>query len=198
MDTKSTTTSASRCFGWLRFARGGLAFLRRLLERRSQGEKSLDALAAIGEDDLHCLSESGQRLRREARRARRTSGWRAAGAGWLSTGAGLFVPATGLAAEQLCRPTLAIAQSRLSETDRATAERRWIARISVDASRCAANADGTFELVLLRLKENAPDLQFRERLQWSSPAVAAELPFSVDEAVERALIENVSPCACAR
>jgi hypothetical protein len=66
--------------------------------------------------------------------------------------------------------------------------------------RCVAlrpGASGSFQLALLRLKENAPDLLFRERLQWSAPTTTAEIPLSTDEAVERSWIEGVSPCLCA-
>jgi hypothetical protein len=180
-----------------RFAADGLGFVRRFLLGRSQPDKSLDALAAIGDDDLHCLSESGQRLRREARRARERRSLCAAGTGWLSATAGLFISTPGVAAEQVCRPALTIPQSRLSEMHPARAERRWTALVSVDAARCAPNASGSFRLMFVRSKENAPDLQFGERLHWSPPAVAAEVPFSADEAVERFWIENVSPCRCA-
>jgi hypothetical protein len=44
-----------------------LGGLRRVLSGRPRPEKSLEALAAIEDDDLCSLSETGQRLRREAR-----------------------------------------------------------------------------------------------------------------------------------
>jgi hypothetical protein len=194
-----TNLPAARRSAWLGFAPNGLDFLRRLLLRRLQSDKSLEALAALGDVDLHCLSESGQTLRREARRAREISRRCAAVAGWLSAGAGLLASGTGLAAEQVCRPAVTIAQARLSDVDGATAARRWTALISIDSSRCAPGASGSFQLVLLRLKENGPDLPFRpfrEGLPWQGPATKAEVPFSADEAVGRAWIEDVSPCAC--
>ncbi len=194
-----TNLPAARRSAWLGFAPNRLDFLRRLLPRRLQSDKSLEALAALGDVDLHCLSESGQTLRREARRAREISRRCAAVAGWLSAGAGLLASGTGLAAEQVCRPAVTIAQARLSDVDGATAARSWTALISIDSSRCAPGASGSFQLVLLRLKENGPDLPFRpfrEGLQWQGPATKAEVPFSADEAVGRAWIEDVSPCAC--
>jgi hypothetical protein len=35
--------------------------------------------------------------------------------------------------------------------------------VSVDATRCAANATGHFEIVFSRLKEIGPDIEFREQ-----------------------------------
>ena len=149
-----TNLPAARRSAWLGFAPNGLDFLRRLLLRRLQSDKSLEALAALGDVDLHCLSESGQTLRREARRAREISRRCAAVAGWLSAGAGLLASGTGLAAEQVCRPAVTIAQARLSDVDGATAARSWTALISIDSSRCPG-ASGSFQLVLLRLKKTA-------------------------------------------
>ena len=37
---------------------------------RGPGDRSLDALARLHDSELYCLSETGQRLRREARRPR--------------------------------------------------------------------------------------------------------------------------------
>jgi hypothetical protein len=116
-----TDSPRARRSAWLEFAADGLGFLRRLLPGRLQSDKSLEALAALGEDDVHCLSESGQRLRREARRARGRSRSHAAGTGWLSATVGLAVPGTGLASEQVCRPPQTVAQARLSNVHRATA-----------------------------------------------------------------------------
>jgi hypothetical protein len=90
-----------------------------------------------------------------------------------------------------------IAQAQLSEVDHSTAERRWTALLSVDASRCVPGASGSFQLALLRLKKNPPDLALRERVAWQRPTATAEVPFAADEAVGPAWIEEVSPCACA-
>jgi hypothetical protein len=123
---------------WFGFAVDGLGFLRRALLKRLQPDKSLEALAELGEDDLPCLSESGQSLRREARRARDLSRRCAAGAGWLSAGAGLLASGTGLAAAQVCRPAVTIEQARLSAVDSATAARRDCAHFD----RCLALCPG--------------------------------------------------------
>jgi hypothetical protein len=46
-----------------------LRFLRLAARRGRRLDKSLEALAAVGNDELDGLSETGQRLRREARRS---------------------------------------------------------------------------------------------------------------------------------
>jgi hypothetical protein len=61
-----------------------------------------------------------------------------------------------------------------------------------------------FEIVLRRLSENAPDLEFRKQFIWSvpssvwqaSPSVGVGLAFAADEAVEQYRIENITPCVC--
>ena len=71
------TNYGARRSGWLGFAANGLGFLRRLLLRRLQSDKSLEALAALGDVDLHCLSELVRPRRRvfrsEAERGGRSS-----------------------------------------------------------------------------------------------------------------------------
>lgn len=101
------------------------------------------------------------------------------------------------AAQQACSPALTIKNPHLSEAQGSTSERRWNAVVSVDAAGCAPNAIGRFELVFSRLKENGPELQFRERLLWGPLSIAVDVAFAADEAVERAWIENVTPCPCA-
>jgi curli biogenesis system outer membrane secretion channel CsgG len=102
-----------------------------------------------------------------------------------------------VSAQPLCTPALTIARTHLSEIRKPASERTWTAAVAVDASRCASPASGTFDLVVSRLKENAPEARFRERFVWRAPAVAVELAFSADEAVERSWIEAVTPCPCA-
>jgi hypothetical protein len=100
--------------------------------------------------------------------------------------------------QQLCRPALAIKDVQFSEMQAPTWERKWTAIVSVDASRCAVNATGSFEIVFSRLKENGLEIEFSEKFTWSSPAVTVAVDFWADEAVERYWISNVSACACSR
>jgi hypothetical protein len=99
--------------------------------------------------------------------------------------------------EQMCRPTLAFREVHLSEMQPPTLERKWTAVVSVDASRCTATA-GYFEIGFSRLKDTGPELEFRERFRWSSPAVSVSVDFAADEAVEAYWIDKVQACLCAR
>ncbi len=100
--------------------------------------------------------------------------------------------------EPVCRPKLQLQNAHLSEMQATTLRRKWTAVVAVDASACAANASGSFDLGYTRLQEIGPDADFRERHAWHAPAVNVELEFAGTEAIQRYWIENVSACACAR
>jgi hypothetical protein len=100
------------------------------------------------------------------------------------------------ASEPACRPALTFKDVRLSPMRAPGLERAWTAVVSIDASRCAANSTGHYEIVLTRVKENAPDLEFRERFVWSPPTVQAAVDLAADEAVGRYSIDNITPCRC--
>jgi hypothetical protein len=101
------------------------------------------------------------------------------------------------ASQAVCRPKLSITGAQFSEMIPPTLERKWTASVVVDASRCAANASGFFDLGLTRLKENGYEIDFRERFAWLAPSVKVRVDFWADEAVEQYWIENVTPCRCA-
>jgi hypothetical protein len=109
-----------------------------------------------------------------------------------------LISVTEAAGQQACRPTLAFAEVQFSEMQPSTLERKWSAVVSVDASRCAANSAGSFQVVFSRLKEIGPDLEFREQFTWRPPSVTVAVDFAADEAVERYWIANITPCPCAR
>jgi hypothetical protein len=106
--------------------------------------------------------------------------------------------------ENLCQPELTINEVEFSTMMPPTLERTWSAVVAVDASACTENSKGYFEMVVTRLSENAPDLEFRKQFLWSapsfvwqaSPSVSVGLVFAADEAVEQYRIENVTPCVC--
>ncbi len=114
---------------------------------------------------------------------------------FLATTIGL-IGVTQAIAENLCRPALTLSEVQFSPIRTPKLQRNWTAVVSVDASRCAPNSNGHFDLVLTRLSENAPDLEFREQFAWSPPAVSVDLAFAADEAVESYRIEDVTPCVC--
>ena len=122
---------------------------------------------------------------------------RSCGFGLLTSIIGLIGSAQAIG-QQLCRPALAITEVQFSEVQPSTMERRWSAVVSVDASRCAKESAGYFEIGFARLKENALDIEFSEEFVWLPPSVKVSVDFWVDEAIERHWINKVSACPCAR
>src|SRR5215469_250338 len=98
--------------------------------------------------------------------------------------------------QQACRPKLTLQNVQFSDMQPPTMERKWTAAVSVDASRCAANSAGYFEIVFVRLKEIGLDIEFRERFSWTPPSVTVAVDFWADEAVGRYWIDNITPCQC--
>jgi hypothetical protein len=100
--------------------------------------------------------------------------------------------------QQICRPKLNLQNVHFSQMQPKTLRRKWSAVVAVDASGCAANATGSFELGYTRLQEVGPDADFRQRFTWRVPSVRVQLDFAGTEAVQRYWIENVSACECAQ
>ena len=107
-----------------------------------------------------------------------------------------FVSATRAMGQDTCRPMLAISDVHFTEMQPPTLSRTWSAVVAVDASHCAAEATGTFEIVFVREKETGPDLEFRERFVWRAPSVKVQVDFAADEAVQSYRIDNVTACDC--
>jgi hypothetical protein len=97
-------------------------------------------------------------------------------------------------AEFACKPGLAFKDVSFSKAQ--NQQRKWLATLSVDASRCAATA-GQFEIAFVRLKEFGPDLLFTEKFRWTAGSVDVAANFWWDEAVQDYWIADVEPCGCA-
>ena len=121
--------------------------------------------------------------------------YRSSISGFLAGIIGL-VGVTQAVGQQPCRPALAVKEVQFSQMQPPTLKRTWTAVVSVDASRCAANSSGTFEIVFTRLKETAPELDFREQFAWQSHPVNVAVDFAADEAVQRYRIDNITSCPC--
>jgi hypothetical protein len=121
--------------------------------------------------------------------------YRSCMSGFMASIIGL-ISVTQAVGQQQCRPTLAFKEVHLSEMQPPTLQRKWTAVVSVDASRCAANSQGYFEIVFSRLKEIGPEIEFRQRFTWQPPSLKVEVGFWADEAVERYWIDNIAPCPC--
>jgi hypothetical protein len=99
--------------------------------------------------------------------------------------------------EHVYKPELRITEVSFSEMRQPTLERKWTAVVTVDISSCAANS-GKFEIGFEGLKENGPDVDFREQFAWVHPSVKVSADFGADEAVAHYWIDNVEPCPCVR
>jgi hypothetical protein len=110
--------------------------------------------------------------------------------------AGLFVLAGALSSYggSECKPTLALKDVKLSGIT--GQQREWTATLAVDHSSCA-NASGSFRLGILRVKENAPDLEFVEQVTWELQPKRISVLFWEDEAPLSYWID-ATPCACRR
>ena len=108
-----------------------------------------------------------------------------------------LINATQADGQQTCRPKLSLQNVQFSDMQPPTMERKWTAVVSVDASRCANDSAGHFEIVFVRLKGIGLDIEFRERFAWTPPTVTVAVDFWADEAVGRYWIDNITPCRCA-
>jgi hypothetical protein len=100
------------------------------------------------------------------------------------------------AAQAVCRPKLSVTGVQFSEMIRPTMLRKWRATVLVDASACAANSAGYFEMEFTRYQEIGLDLDFREQFIWMPPSVLIGLDFAPGESVGRYAIVSVTPCTC--
>ena len=100
--------------------------------------------------------------------------------------------------QQVCSPALTVKDVKFSQWRLPAMERQWSAVVSVDASRCAPNSVGNFEIGFERLIENGVDIDFFEKFEWTSPSVKIALVFWANEAVGRHWMHKVSACPCAR
>src|SRR3954469_3483016 len=103
---------------------------------------------------------------------------------------------TQASSQPVCRPALAFKNIQFSPMKPPTLERRWTAIVAVDASRCAADAAGYFEIGFSRLKETGAELDFREQFIWLAPAVKVSVDFWADEAAEAYWFNKITPCRC--
>jgi hypothetical protein len=114
---------------------------------------------------------------------------------------GLIAAVIGLAGitqafgQQACRPVLAFKDVQFSQMQPPTMGRKWTARVSVDASRCATTS-GRFTIGFSRLKKSAPEVDFREQFTWQPASTTVSVEFWADEAAESYWLDNVAQCTC--
>jgi hypothetical protein len=118
---------------------------------------------------------------------------------WTS---GLLAAALGFAgltqtlADPQCRPALTFKNVAFSPMQPPTMRRTWTALVAVDASRCAADSRGRFQIVFTRLQEFGPDSESGEDFIWTAPEVTVSVDLAPTETVERYRIGAVTPCPC--
>jgi hypothetical protein len=101
--------------------------------------------------------------------------------------------ATPNVAHQMCEPTLAVNEARISEAW--SMQRTWTAVLTVDVSHCSTTS-GQFEIEFTRLKESAPDMQFTERFTWLPGKTKISLDVWWDEWLENYRVARIAPCSC--
>jgi len=94
-----------------------------------------------------------------------------------------------------CKPVIGFKHVQFSVVQPETLERRWTARLSVDALRCATTS-GRFGIMFTRQKENAPEFDFAEQFVWKPGITEVSVDFWVDEAVEGYRLTGVAACPC--
>jgi hypothetical protein len=99
-------------------------------------------------------------------------------------------------AQNLCHPALTLSEVQFSPIKAPKLQRNWTAVVSVDASKCAVNSGGHFDIVFTRLSETAPDLEFRRPFAWTPFSQNIALDLAPDEAVAEYRVEDVTPCVC--
>ena len=76
-----------------------------------------------------------------------------------------LIDVTQAVGREVCMPALTVTEVKFSKWQLPSMERRWTAVVSVDASRCAMNSGGYFEIGFARQKENGIELEFREQFK---------------------------------
>jgi hypothetical protein len=95
-----------------------------------------------------------------------------------------------------CKPLLTVTNVReVRPTGAPVQPWVWKATIVADSAHCATT-QGAFEIDFIRTKEDAPDLQFTEKLRWVSGEFDVAIELSIDESIHDYRIGFVAPCIC--
>lgn len=107
---------------------------------------------------------------------------------------GLAGSASPTDAQQVCWPILSVKQPRLSDT-MINMKRYWSATLEVNAVSCIESA-GTFDLHIMRSKENAREFTFTEPVVWNTRQTDIVIELWADEAVLDYRVGRSLPCTC--
>ena len=114
-----------------------------------------------------------------------------------STTIGLFALAGAVqaTAAPVCKPDLAFSQVNFSPINYETMERRWSARLSVDASRCATTS-GRFEILFLLMSETAPDNDLTRTFTWAPGRIDVVVDVRANEWMGGYWFRGIASCPC--
>lgn len=110
----------------------------------------------------------------------------------------VFLPLSTASAwtQVVCKPLLSIKTVREVRASYAPARPwTWTAILVGDARHCATRS-GSFEIDFVRVKENAPDLQFTEKFRWQHDEFGIAMELTSDESVIDFRIGFIAPCVC--
>ena len=114
----------------------------------------------------------------------------------LLAGAILLTSAGNVPAAPTCKPILSIRKMvEVRYSMMPILPYRWMAKLVADARHCATRS-GQFEIDFIRIKENAPDMQFTERFRWTAGQFDVSIELTADEAVFDYRIGFIAPCVC--
>ena len=94
-----------------------------------------------------------------------------------------------------CKPFLSIASTKEAQRSTPALPWKWNATVVADNNHCATRS-GSFEVDFLRIKENAPDLQFTEKFRWTEGQFDVSMELTSDEAILGFRIGFIAPCVC--
>jgi hypothetical protein len=107
----------------------------------------------------------------------------------------ILMGATESWSQPICRPTLAFTQAHYAPMKLPKLERTWRVTFAVDASPCVTSS-GSFSILFVVWKENAPDTQYVETFQWIPGVNVISKEFWADEAVGDYRVSEIAPCSC--
>jgi hypothetical protein len=145
-------------------------------------------------------TQRAQPTRRPSVRSSGRSRWRVAICATL--GLGSFALAGPAVSQPACKPLLSaqkvrevLASDAAGRSHTRSIRRTWQATISTDISYCATRS-GMFEIDFIRMKENAPDLQFTEKFRWREHGFSVSIDLAPDESIGAFRIGFIAPCVC--
>ncbi len=103
--------------------------------------------------------------------------------------------ATDALAAITCKPILSVKNVREVRTSTAPRPFLWQATVAADASYCATRS-GSFEIDFIRIKEYSPDVQFTEKVRWTSGQFDVSMELAADESILDYRIGFIAPCVC--